>query len=42
MQYERLIARPNPVNRHYCNDLFTRYEFPLLTWEYMLPLWMEK
>ena len=39
-QYERLIARPNPVNERYYNGLFTRYQFPVLTREHVPPFWM--
>ena len=39
-QYERLIARPNPVNERYYNGLFTRYQHPVLTREHVPPFWM--
>ncbi len=38
--YERVIARPNPVNERYYNGLFTRYEHPVLTREHIPPFWM--
>ena len=39
-QYERLIARPNPVNERFYNGLFTRYQYPVLTREHVPPFWM--
>ncbi len=39
-QYERLIARPNPVNDHFYNGLYARYRFPVLTREHIPPFWM--
>lgn len=39
-QYERLITRPNPVNDHFYNGLFTRYQYPVLTREHIPPFWM--
>ncbi len=39
-QYERLLARPNPVNDHFYNGLYTRYRFPVLTREHIPPFWM--
>ncbi len=38
--YERLIARPNPVNEHFYNGLFNRYAYPVLTREHIPPFWM--
>lgn len=38
--YERLIARPNPVNEHFYNGLFDRYQYPVLTREHIPPFWM--
>lgn len=38
--YERLIARPNPVNEHFYNGLFNRYAYPVLTREHVPPFWM--
>ena len=38
--YERLIARPNPVNEHFYNGLFSRYAYPVLTREHVPPFWM--
>ena len=38
--YERLIARPNPVNERFYNGLFTRYENPVLTRLHVPPFWM--
>ncbi len=39
-QYERLLARPNPINDHFYNGLYTRYRFPVLTREHIPPFWM--
>ena len=38
--YERVISRPNPVNEHFYNGLFTRYENPVLTRQHIPPFWM--
>ena len=38
--YERLVARPNPVNEHFYNGLFNRYAYPVLTREHVPPFWM--
>ena len=38
--YERLVARPNPVNEHFYNGLFNRYAYPVLTREHIPPFWM--
>ena len=38
--YERVIARPNPVNEHFYNGIFTRYQHPVLTREHIPPFWM--
>ncbi len=38
--YERLIARPNPVSEHFYNGLFNRYEHPVLTREHIPPFWI--
>lgn len=38
--YERLIARPNPLNEHFYNGLFNRYAYPVLTREHVPPFWM--
>ncbi len=38
--YERVIARPNPVNERFYNGLFTRYEHPVLTREHIPPFWI--
>ncbi len=39
-QYERLVARPNPVNERFYNGLFSRYQHPVLTREHIPPFWM--
>ena len=38
--YERVISRPNPVNEHFYNGIFTRYQRPVLTREHIPPFWM--
>ena len=38
--YERVISRPNPVNEHFYNGIFTRYQHPVLTREHVPPFWM--
>ncbi len=38
--YERLLARPNPVDEHFYNGLFCRYRNPVLTREHIPPFWM--
>ena len=38
--YERTISRPNPVNEHFYNGIFTRYQHPVLTREHIPPFWM--
>ena len=38
--YERLVARPNPVNEHFYNGLFERYAHPVVTREHIPPFWM--
>ena len=38
--YERLLARPNPVDEHFYNGLFVRYRNPVLTREHIPPFWM--
>ena len=38
--YERLVARPNPVNERFYNGLFERFEHPVLTREHIRPFWM--
>ncbi len=38
--YERVIARPNPINEHFYNGIFTRYQHPVLTREHIPPFWM--
>ena len=38
--YERLVARPNPVNEQFYNGLFNRYAYPVLTREHIPPFWM--
>lgn len=38
--YERLVARPNPVNEHFYNGLFERFEHPVVTREHIPPFWM--
>ena len=38
--YERLIRRPNPVNKHFYNGIFDRYQHPVLTREHIPPFWM--
>ena len=38
--YERLLSRPNPVDEHFYNGLFTRYRNPVLTREHIPPFWM--
>ena len=38
--YERVIARPNPVNEQFYNGIFTRYRHPVLTREHIPPFWM--
>ena len=38
--YERLIARPNPVNEHFYNGVFARYAHPVLTREHIPPFWV--
>ncbi len=39
-EYERLIARPNPVNEAFYNGIFSRYEHPVLTRRHIPPFWM--
>ncbi len=39
-QYERVIARPNPVNERFYNGVLTRYQHPVLTREHVPPFWM--
>jgi 4-O-beta-D-mannosyl-D-glucose phosphorylase len=38
--YERLIARHNPVNERFYNGLYARYVHPVLTREHIPPFWM--
>ena len=38
--YERVISRPNPVDEHFYNGIFTRYRNPVLTREHIPPFWM--
>ena len=38
--YERLIARPNPVNERFYNGIFERYQHPVLTREHIPPFWI--
>jgi len=38
--YERLIRRPNPINEHFYNGIFDRYQHPVLTREHIPPFWM--
>ena len=38
--YERLLARPNPVDEHFYNGLYARYKNPVLTREHIPPFWM--
>lgn len=38
--YERLVQRPNPVNEHFYNGIFERYQNPVLTREHIPPFWM--
>ena len=38
--YERLLARPNPVDEHFYNGLYVRYRNPVLTREHIPPFWM--
>ncbi|MBQ3705157.1 MAG: glycosidase [Clostridia bacterium] len=38
--YERLLARPNPVDEHFYNGLYARYRNPVLTREHVPPFWM--
>lgn len=38
--YERLVQRPNPVNEHFYNGIFDRYQHPVLTREHIPPFWM--
>ncbi len=38
--YERLLNRPNPVDEHFYNGIFTRYRNPVLTREHIPPFWM--
>ena len=38
--YERLLSRPNPVDEHFYNGLFSRYRNPVLTREHIPPFWM--
>ena len=38
--YERLLNRPNPVDEHFYNGLFTRYRNPVITREHIPPFWM--
>ena len=38
--YERLLVRPNPVDEHFYNGLYTRYRNPVLTREHVPPFWM--
>ena len=37
--YERLLNRPNPVDEHFYNGIFTRYRNPVLTREHLPLLW---
>lgn len=38
--YERLIRRPNPVNEHFYNGIYERYQNPVVTREHIPPFWM--
>ena len=38
--YERVISRPNPVDEHFYNGVFSRYRNPVLTREHIPPFWM--
>ena len=38
--YETLVARPNPVDTHFYNGVYNRYEHPVLTREHIPPFWM--
>ena len=38
--YERVISRPNPVDEHFYNGIFSRYRNPVLTREHIPPFWM--
>ena len=38
--YERLLARPNPVDERFYNGLYCRYRNPVLTREHVPPFWM--
>ena len=38
--YERVISRPNPMDEHFYNGIFTRYRHPVLTREHIPPFWM--
>ena len=38
--YERLLSRPNPVDEHFYNGLYSRYRNPVLTREHIPPFWM--
>lgn len=38
--YERLLSRPNPVDEHFYNGLYSRYRNPVLTREHVPPFWM--
>jgi len=38
--YERVVSRPNPVDEHFYNGIFTRYRRPVLTREHIPPFWM--
>ena len=38
--YERIISRPNPVDEHFYNGIFTRYRHPVITREHVPPFWM--
>lgn len=40
LQYEQLIHRPNPENKHFYNGIFKRFENPVLTREHIPPFWM--
>ncbi len=38
--YERVVSRPNPVDEHFYNGIYTRYRHPVLTREHIPPFWM--
>ncbi len=38
--YERVLNRPNPVDEHFYNGVYTRYRHPVLTREHIPPFWM--